>query len=517
MTPKPVLVTGATGYVGGRLVPLLLDAGYAVRAMGRSLEKMACRPWGHHPRVTLVQGNVLNPAALKSAAAGCGVAYYLVHSMVAHKKRYADADRSGARNMAAAAAENGLERIIYLGGLGNLGDDRISRHLKSRHEVAMILASGPVPVTVLRAAMILGSGSASFEILRYLTERLPVMITPRWVFTPSQPIAIRNVLDYLQGCLEHPQTAGETYDIGGPDILNYAELVQIFAEEAGLRRRLIIPVPVLTPGLSARWIHLVTPVPAAIAQPLTEGLSVPTVCEDHRIRDIVPVDLMGCRAAIRLALERVKQEMVETCWSDAGNLHPPEWAACGDAHYAGGTILECGYRVRIKASAAEVWQPVSRIGGSTGWYFGNPLWRLRGLIDRLVGGIGLRRGRRHPSHLRVGDALDFWRVLVVQPEERLVLLAEMKVPGEALLDIRITPAGDGAVGLQFLSRFLPRGISGILYWYGLYPFHQWIFGGMLKAIAAAVGRPIVSGPERFTPKLQPTCSLPTNKTPGPRA
>ena len=516
MISKPILVTGATGYVGGRLVPRLLDAGYAVRAMGRSLEKMACRPWGHHPRVTLVQGNVLNPADLKTAAAGCGVAYYLVHSMVAQKKRYADADRSGARNMVAAAAEGGLERIIYLGGLGSLTDPRISRHLRSRHEVGEVLASGPVPVTVLRAAMILGSGSASFEILRYLTERLPVMITPRWVFTPSQPIAIRNVLDYLQGCLEHPETAGETYDIGGPDVLNYSQLVQIFAEEAGLRRRLIIPVPVLTPGLSARWIHLVTPVPAAIAQPLTEGLSVPTVCEDHRIRDIVPLDLIGCRAAIRLALERVRQEMVETCWSDAGSLHPPEWAACGDAHYAGGTILECGYRVRLRASAAEVWRPVSRIGGDTGWYFGKPLWHLRGLMDRLAGGIGLRRGRRHASDLRVGDALDFWRVLEVQPRQRLLLLAEMKLPGEALFVIRLTPGGEGAGWLQFLSRFMPRGIVGILYWYTLYPFHQWVFNGMLKSIAAAVKRPLISGPERFTPKLQAACRLPSGKPPGRR-
>lgn len=516
MDPKPVLVTGATGYVGGRLVPRLLNAGYHVRAMARSLEKMACRPWGSHPRVTLVQGDVLNPAALKDAAAGTGVAFYLVHSMVAQKKRYADADRTGARNMAAAAAEGGVERIVYLGGLGSLGHDRISRHLKSRHEVGEILSAGPVPVTVLRAAMILGSGSASFEILRYLTERLPVMITPRWVFTPSQPIAIRNVLDYLQGCLEHPQTAGGTYDIGGPDILNYAQLVRIFAEEAGLRRRLIIPVPVLTPALSARWIHLVTPVPAAIAQPLTEGLSIPTICEDHRIRDIVPVAPIDCRTAIRLALQRVKQEMVETCWSDAGSLRPPEWAACGDAPYAGGTVLECGYRIRIQSSAAAVWEPISRIGGSTGWYFGNSLWRLRGLLDRLAGGIGLRRGRRHPSELRVGDALDFWRVLAVEPYRRLALLAEMKMPGEALLDIRITPAGSHEVEVRFLSRFLPRGIGGLLYWYVLYPFHQWIFGGMLKAIAATLGRPVTAGPERFTPKLYPSCGLPAGKPLGPR-
>ena len=511
MPSPPILVTGATGYVGGRLIPLLLDAGYRVRAFGRSVEKLACRPWGRLPAVELAEGDILDPSALSRAADGCRAAYYLVHSMITQKSEFARADRTSAINMAAAAARAGLERIIYLGGLGEIGHEDISAHLKSRHEVGDILQAGPVPTTVLRAAMILGSGSASFEILRYLVERLPVMITPRWVHTPSQPIAINNVLTYLIGSLEPDEVLGQTFDIGGPDILSYRELIDIFADEAGLPRRRVIPVPVLTPRLSAKWIHLVTPVPSSIATPLTEGLSVPTTCRDNRIRDIVPQELTSCRQAIRLALDRIRQDQVETCWADAGSLRPPEWASCGDAAYAGGTILECGYRVTINASAGDVWQPVVRIGGETGYYFGNRLWWLRGAIDRLVGGVGLRRGRRHPTQLRVGDALDFWRVLEIDPPVRLTLLAEMKMPGEALLDIRITPLGDDRTELQFLSRFLPRGLGGIVYWYGFYPFHQWIFRGMLAAVARAIHRPMTSGPQRFTPKLVQSCSLAPEK------
>jgi uncharacterized protein YndB with AHSA1/START domain len=359
--------------------------------------------------------------------------------------------------------------------------------------------------------MILGAGSASFEILRYLVDRLPVMVTPRWVRTPSQPISISNVLTYLQGCLEHDETLGETFDIGGPDVLSYRELMNIYAEEAGLPRRWVIPVPVLTPRLSSYWIHLVTPLPASIARPLAEGLRNTVVCKDHRIRSIIPQKLMSCRETIRTALERIRQEQVDTCWSDAGALCPPEWITCGDADYAGGTITECGYRVTLEASPEEVWEPVSRIGGKTGWYHGNALWWLRGTMDRLAGGSGLRRGRRHPSQLYVGDALDFWRVLEVEPPSRLVLLAEMKMPGEALLEFRITPRGQGRTELEQLSRFLPRGLGGIAYWYSLYPFHQWIFGGMLKAIARSIQKPVVSGPERFTPKLYHACSIPPRR------
>jgi uncharacterized protein YbjT (DUF2867 family) len=509
MTSKPILVTGATGYVGGRLIPALLDAGYRVRAMGRSLEKVGCRPWAGHSRVELVQGDVLDLESLKQATSSCRAAYYLVHSMIAQKEKFVEADRHAAQNMVEAALAAGLERIIYLGGLAEVSQGSLSKHLKSRIEVADILQAGPVPTTDLRTPMILGSGSASFEILRYLVERLPAIITPRWVQSMNQPIAIRNVITYLIGCLEHDETIGQTYDIGGPDILSYRDLLDIYAEEAGLKKRLIIPVPVLTPTLSALWIHLISPVPTSIALPLTEGLTSDAVCTENRIQEIIPQRLLSCREAIRVAMDRIQQEQVDTCWMDAGDMLEPEWAHCGDAEWAGGTIMNCGYRARIKATVDEVWQPVSRIGGRTGWYFGNFLWRLRGIMDRLAGGVGLRRGRRHPTEIRVGDALDFWRVLEVEPPQRLLLIAEMKTPGEALLEFQITPLANAEVEFQMLSRFLPKGLFGILYWYGLYLFHQWIFYGMLKAIAKSIKKPMVSDPERFTPRLHTSCALPS--------
>ncbi len=495
MKTKPVLVTGSTGYVGGRLVPKLLDSGYRVRALGRSIAKLQARPWARHPLVELARGDVLDYDSLLAAAQGCRAAFYLVHSMVADPKGYTEADRTAARNMGRAAAAAGLDQIIYLGGLGSTDDPRLSQHLRSRHEVAEILQSGPVPATLLRAAMILGSGSASFEILRDLVDRLPVMVTPRWVQNPVQPIAIRNVLNYLQGCLEHAETRGQTFDIGGPEVVTYRQLFDIYAEEAGLRRRFIIPVPVLTPTLSSYWIHLVTPVPASIARPLAEGLSNPVVCQDHRIRTIIPQELLDCRKAIRLALERVKQQQIDTCWLDAGAMVPPEWTHLGDTSYAGGTILECSYSVVIRAAPEEVWQPVIRMGGETGYYFGNYLWQLRGWIDRLLGGIGLRGGRRHPQELRVGDTLDFWRVLEMEPPHRLLLLAEMKLPGEAVLEFHLATLGQGRVELRQTARFLPRGLGGLVYWYSLAPFHHWLYRGMLKAVAAAIGKPILQGPE----------------------
>ena len=508
MNSKSILVTGATGYVGGRLIPALLDAGYRVRAMGRSLDKLGCRPWAPHPRIEIVRGDVLDRDSLRQAATGCETAYYLVHSMIAQKSKFVEADRQAARNMVAAAAAAGLKRMIYLGGLAEAKDTSLSKHLQSRIEVANILQSGPVPTTDLRAPMILGSGSASFEILRYLVERLPAMVTPRWVQSLNQPIAIRDVIAYLVGCLEHEQTVGATFDIGGPEILTYRDLLEIYAEEAGLRKRIIIPVPVLTPTLSAYWIRFISPVPTSIALPLTEGLTSDAVCTENRIQRIISRKLLSCREAIRLALDRLKQEQVDTCWMDAGELIEPEWAHCGDAEWAGGTIMNCGYRAQIKSEVEEIWRSISKIGGQSGWYYLNILWRLRGVMDRLAGGVGLRRGRRHPTDLMVGDALDFWRVLEVEPPRRLLLLAEMKTPGEAMLEFQITPLGDNQSELQMLSRFLPKGLGGILYWYVLYPFHEWIFYGMLKSIARSIGKPIVAGPQRFTPKLHTSCRLP---------
>ena len=506
---KPILVAGATGYVGGRLIPALLEAGYTVRAMGRSLEKLACRPWGRHPKVELAKGDVLDRKSLETALSGCWAAYYLVHSMIAQKQKFVEADRRAAQNMVSAAESAGIERMIYLGGLAEKKNGSLSKHLRSRIEVADILQSGRVPVTDLRAPMILGSGSASFEILRYLVERLPVMITPRWVRSLNQPIAIRNVVNYLVGCLEHDETIGQTYDIGGPDVLAYRDLLDIYAEEAKLPKRWILPVPLLTPTLSAYWIHLVSPVPHSIAFPLTEGLSSNAVCLDKRILSIIPQNLLSPREAIRTALDKIIQEQVDTCWADAGEIITPEWAHCGDADWAGGTIVQCGYRVRIKAASDDVWLPISRIGGRTGYYYANGLWWLRGLMDRLFGGVGLRRGRRHPNELGVGDALDFWRVLDVAPKERLLLLAEMKVPGEALLEFKIHPIGNQDTELEMLSRFLPKGLWGMLYWYTTYPFHEKIFFGMLKAVPKVIKKSIVSGPERFTPRLHSSCALPS--------
>jgi uncharacterized protein YbjT (DUF2867 family) len=476
-----------------------------VRAMGRSLAKLKCRPWAVHPAAELVEGDMLDRNSLRHAVQGCSVAYYLVHSMVSGGAGFAEADRTSARNMAEAAAEAGLERIIYLSGLGSREDPSLSEHLRSRHEVEDLLRSGPVPTTVLRSAMILGSGSASFEILRYLTDRLPVMLTPKWVQSLVQPISISNVLGYLEGCLAHEETIGEVFDIGGPDVLTYEKLIEIYCEVAGLSKRRIIRVPFLTPSLSALWIHLVTPVPASIAQPLARGLATDATCHNHRIRNIIAEKLISCRETIRRALDKTEQARVDTCWSDAGELHAPEWTYCGDAEYAGGTILECGYRIRLRAAPEEVWQPIVRIGGPNGWYYADALWGIRGWMDRFLGGAGLRRGRRNPRSLYVGDALDFWRVLEIEAPRHLMLVAEMKVPGEAILDFTLTPLGGGITELRQLSRFLPRGLTGLAYWYSLSPFHEQIFGGMLKTIAEAIKKPVVQGPERFTPRMRNAC------------
>lgn len=507
MTEKPILVTGGTGYVGGRLIPRLLESGHKVKAMVRSPERLLCRPWGRHPHLEVLAGDALDRQAFVHAAQGCDVAYYLIHSMNAAKGKFAEADRTAAQNMVAAAEQHQLSRIIYLGGLGEQDHEALSKHLKSRHEVEAILMACATPVTNLRAAMILGSGSASFEMLRYLVDRLPVMITPRWVQTPCQPISIGNVLDYLEGALDAPGTVGETLDIGGPDVLTYRDLIQMYAREAGLKERLILPVPVLTPWLSAKWVHLVTPVPASIAQPLAEGLSIPVVCKDNRILSMVPVERTDTRSTIRKALERIRQETVDTCWFDGNGSLPPEWTTCGDADYAGGTILQGAHRVALEAAQEEVWATVQRIGGRNGWYFAQPLWRLRGMIDRAIGGPGLRRGRRDANTLRVGDGLDFWRVISLEPPNRMLLLAEMKTPGDALLEFNIRSAGDQRVCLEMVARFLPRGLAGLIYWYAMLPAHQFVFEGMLKTVAQKTGKKIVSEPEAFVPEDRVTCKL----------
>lgn len=505
----PVLVTGATGYVGGRLVPLLLKRGHAVRAVGRSVAKLRCRPWSNHPNAQFAEADLSDRVALASAMRGCRTAFYLVHSMNPHAGAdYAAVDRELAYTFVEASRDASLARIIYLGGLGEADDPDLSRHLRSRAEVGRILRLSPASVTILRAAVILGAGSASFEILRNLAERLPVMLTPRWVRTKSQPIAISNVLEYLAGCLERPETAGRSFDICGPDTLSYEDLFRIYAEEARLKRRVIIPVPVLSPRLSSYWLGLVTPIPVSLARPLILGLKTKAVCAEHSIREIVPQYLLPCREAIHQALRRVEQQAVDTCWHDAGQSTAPEWVVCGDPAYASGTVLQDGFRATIQATPEEVWPAVASLGGRTGWYFGDSLWRLRGLVDKFAGGPGLRRGRRHPTDIRPGDSLDFWRVVRVEPPTLLLLHAEMKAPGEAMLQIRLDKKGLDRTELSMVPRFLPRGLAGLFYWWAVYPLHAWVFAGMLRGLSKAMGRPIVEGPEKYKPGTADVCRLP---------
>jgi uncharacterized protein YbjT (DUF2867 family) len=480
-----VLVTGATGYVGGRLVARLLELGYRVRASGRSRTKLAARTWANHPNLEIVACDVLDEHQMIDACAGCDVVYYLVHSMRKGVADFASTDRQAAMNMREAAQKAGASRIIYLGGLGEQKDD-LSHHLQSRAEVGNILSSGSVPVTILRAGMIIGAGSASFEILRYLVQRLPIMITPRWVSTPSQPIAIRNVIAYLVGALTSTDTAGQTFDIGGPEVMTYREIMQIYADESGLGQRHIIPVPVFTPRLSSYWIHFVTPVPASIARPLAEGLRNPVVCEDNRIRDMIPQKLLSVRDAIRLSIERTEQQLIETHWTDAGAM-PMESTIPGDPDWAGGTSYADRRTIDTDSKPAEIWERIIRLGGTSGWYHGDWLWRIRGHIDKILGGVGLSRGRRDAGAVRPGDALDFWRVLDVKEQSRLLLFAEMKLPGKAWLEIRMIPLPNGQCRVEQNALFVPSGLLGLAYWWAVTPLHSYVFKGMLRRVAHGDG------------------------------
>jgi uncharacterized protein YbjT (DUF2867 family) len=471
-----VLVTGASGYVGGRLVAELLERGYRVRCLVRTPSKLARAPW--RDRVEVVVGDVAED--LGPAMAGVAAAYYLVHSIGATADWSAH-DRAAAGNFRDAAAAAGVQRIVYLGGLG-VAEDDLSEHLTSRHEVGHELAAGPVPVTELRAAVVIGSGSASFEMLRYLVEVLPVMVTPRWVDTRCQPVAIRDVLRFLADALTAP-VAGRVLDVGGPDVLSYRDMMRIYAEEAGLPRRIIVPVPVLTPGLSSHWVGLVTPIPPSLARPLIESLVNDVVVRGDAAADAMPGPLLGYREAVARALGRVKSGDVPTRWSQAelGGRHAAEPLPT-DPSWAGGSVFSDRRTRRVAAAPAQVYAAISRIGGATGWHHGEWLWGIRGALDTLAGGVGMRRGRVHPSELSVGDPLDFWRVEEARPGEIVRLRAEMRLPGEAWLEWRLEPDGDGTVVSQ-TARFHPRGLLGRLYWYAVAPFHHFVFPGLLRGIA----------------------------------
>lgn len=471
-----ILVTGATGYIGGRLVPRLLEMGHSVRCLVRDPARLQGRPW--HDDVEIVSGDVLQPASLAPAMQGATAAYYLVHSLGAGSG-FQERDIMAARNFAAASRDAGIQRIIYLGGLAEASAG-LSEHLRSRQQTGDALRTAGVPVTEFRAGVIVGSGSVSFEMIRYLAERVPVMICPRWVYTRTQPISIRDVLEYLTAALAVPQSTGRIIEIGGAEVVTYGEMMMTYAEVRGLRRWMI-PVPVLTPRLSSYWVNLVTPIPAAIARPLIEGLRNESVVHDPSAQqlfpDIKPVDY---RTSVERALARLQASKVETAWSDALSTSRDE--APVTLKTQEGMIVERRQCV-VPASPAKVYKVFTGLGGARGWFYMNWAWRLRGFVDRLIGGVGLRRGRRDPDELRVGDALDFWRVEAVEPDHLLRLRAEMKVPGLAWLQYQVTPRDDGQSLLTQTAFFAPKGLSGWLYWYGLYPFHSRIFSGLIKRIA----------------------------------
>ena len=472
-----ILITGATGYVGGRLLPLLVQDGCRVRCLARQPERLASRvPAG----VEVVAGDVLDAASLSSAMQGVEAAYYLVHSM-GSTGDFEEQDRLAADNYAKAAAAAGVQRIIYLGGLGEDQAD-LSTHLRSRHEVGERLRAPGVPVIELRASIIIGSGSLSFEMIRALVERLPVMVTPRWVQVTAQPIAIGDVLAYLRAALKvETGSRSLTIEIGGPDQVSYGDLMREYAQQRGLRRWMI-PVPLLTPRLSSLWLGLVTPLYARVGRKLIDSLRHSTVVRDNSAQRLFAIRPIGVREAIASALKNEDSAFAQTRWSDALSATmnaPRQW---GGKRF--GNRLVDSRSAQVMASLSKVFTAVERIGGGTGWYYATWLWTLRGWLDLLMGGVGMRRGRRDPEHLRVGDTLDCWRVESIEAGQRLRLSAEMKLPGRAWLEFEVQPDGNGA-RLHQTATFDPLGLWGLAYWYGVWPLHQLVFAGMLRGITRA--------------------------------
>ena len=491
-SPLRCLATGASGYIGGRLVPELLSAGYAVRCMARDPGKLSDRPWSDD--VEIAVADATEESAVRRALEGVDVAYYLIHSL-GMDGSFERRDRTAAGIFAAAAKAAGVQRIVYLGGMISGQAGELSPHLRSRAEVGDILLASGVPTAALQAAVIIGSGSASFEMLRYLTELLPAMVTPQWVDTRIQPIAVRDVLRYLVGSAALPADVSRRFDIGGPDVLTYAQMMRRYAELAGLTPRIIVPVPVpvplLTLRLSSLWVGLVTPVPASLAMPLVESLRNEVVCSEHDIAGYIPdppEGLLPLDQAITLALRHSREGAVSTRWSSAATPGAPSDPLPTDPSWAGGSLYVDARNSVVHASPAALWRVIEGIGGETGWYSFPAAWAVRGLPGRLAGGVGLRRGRRDPRHLLAGDALDFWRVEAIEPGKLLRLRAEMKLPGLAWLELSVGPDYDGMTSYSQRAIFRPHGLAGHAYWRSITPFHGVVFGGMLRNITATAER-----------------------------
>ncbi len=477
---KLILVTGATGYVGGRLVPKLLEAGYRVRCLVRDPSRLQGRSW--LSKVDVVQGDALFPEQIAAAMQGVSVAYYLMHGMQGSKTN-AERDLQVARNFTHAAEEAGIERIIYLGELVD-PTAHLSPYLRARHETGYLLRYSKVPVTEIRAGMIIGSGSALFEMIRYLTEREPLLVCPAWFFSQAQPIAIRDVLSYLVAVLKSPDTIGRVIEVGGPTRLTYADMLLGYAKERDLKR-VLIPTPFFAPRLSAYWVHMVTPIHWRVVAPLIEGLRSNLIVRDDAAKKLFPqIQPIDFQTATHLALGRVQRDNVETSWSDAlvtalGDVKPYEFTV------EDGLFIE-RRQVVLDIDTETVFRSYTGIGGERGWLYMDWSWAMRGWMDKAIGGVGLRRGRRHPDEIHTGEALDFWRVETVEKNTRMRLRAEMKVPGKAWLQFDSTPAPEDKKKTVFTvtAYYEPHGFFGFLYWYAMWPFHKFIFDGLTRRLAS---------------------------------
>lgn len=491
---RRVLVTGATGYIGGRLVPLLLGAGFSVRVIVRSPQKLKDVPWAD--QVEIVEGDLGDLASVRAACADIDVLYYLVHSMGA-RGDFERTERLAAENVGAAAAEAGVSRIVYLGGL-HPDTDKLSPHLRSRAEVGKILLASGVPTAALQAGVVIGSGSTSFEMIRHLTDVLPYMPAPKWVRNRIQPIAVRDVLYYLLAAADLPADVNRTFDIGGPDVLRYGQMMNGYALEAGLRQRPIASLPVLTPWLASQWVNLVTPIPRNLAVPIIASLQYDCVVHESDIDRYIPRPedgLTGYRRAVRLALGRMQGGDVETSWRNASIEGASSNPLPSDPEWAGHLVYTDVREKHTSAQPEELWRVIESIGGENGWYSFPLAWAVRGWMDKLVGGVGLRRGRRDPHRLHTGDVLDFWRVERIDRGRFLRLRAEMRVPGRAWLELSVEPSPDGGSTFHQRAIFFPRGLGGRLYWLAVLPFHGIIFSGMANRIVETAGASLKITPE----------------------